>query len=829
MLLSLEAAWAADPIGVCAGVMETVAVLSPAVARRDLLRAAGQAGALLGRGRRIAAAMVDQALEQLNERSLLCFGLDGQAVAVHCLVARVVRGALARRGRLAAACGAAASALEIYAETILNPRDRVAVRELLGQVTALLENADAHPDDADLARMLLRLRSVALHHQIELGDSMPHAIAIGEELIADLERVLGPDHPDRLSAQDSLAGAYQAAGRAADAIPLLEHILVAQQRVLGPKHPDTLNSQSNLAGAYRDVGRFAEAILLFKLTLAAREVLLGADDPSTLKSRGNLAAAYRAAGRIAEAIPLFEQTLDGRELVLGAGQPDVDAAPGNLTADEPKPVRPDPTAEEPKTIRLDLAAEKTVRLDLAALGLKTDWVDKTPPPAPPAADAPPDPVPEPPAAPTDEEPPQAAPAAETVDDPAPAPEPEPEPGTPEEVSEPEPLPAAVTEAPPAEKPPAEEPPAEEPLPAAPAAETADGLASEPVLTPEPEPEPGTPEGVSEPGPRAAAVAEAPTAEEPPAAPPAEEPLPAAPAAETADGLASEPAPTPEPEPEPGTPEGVSEPGPPAAAVAEAPPAEEPSAAPPPEKPSADPVAGPHTVLLAEPPAPSRDRPARRWWGVRRRVAAQPKTDSIDETSRPAPPTADAAPDPVPEPPPAPPLSAPVAETIDAPAFESATVSKPELESESPEGLSELASPPAEKRPSATVHEGLPEPAASVAEMDDDASPEPAPAPEPGPESGIPEGVSESEPPAAGVAEAPPVEEPPAAPSAEEPPPAPASETADDPAPGPACFQAGARAGSSGRPIRAGPAARGRSACGGRLRRAAPGVSCGNGR
>ena len=79
-------------------------MLSPAAVRRDLLRAAGQAGALLGGGRRVAAPMVDRALERLKERSLLGFSLDGQAVSVHCLVARVVRGELARRGRFVTAC-----------------------------------------------------------------------------------------------------------------------------------------------------------------------------------------------------------------------------------------------------------------------------------------------------------------------------------------------------------------------------------------------------------------------------------------------------------------------------------------------------------------------------------------------------------------------------------------------------------------------------------------------------------------------------------------------------------------------------------------------------
>ena len=44
VLLSLEAASAADRVGVCTGVMELMAMLSPAAVRRDLLRAAGQDG-----------------------------------------------------------------------------------------------------------------------------------------------------------------------------------------------------------------------------------------------------------------------------------------------------------------------------------------------------------------------------------------------------------------------------------------------------------------------------------------------------------------------------------------------------------------------------------------------------------------------------------------------------------------------------------------------------------------------------------------------------------------------------------------------------------------
>ena len=299
VLLSLEAAWAADPVGVCTGVMEVMAILSPAAVRCDLLRAAGQAGTLLGGGRRVAASMVDQALQRLNERSLLGFSLDGQAVSVHYLVARLVRARLARRGRLATACLAAASALEMSAEALAKPPDPAAVREIFGQVTALLENAGAHADDAEekLARMLLRPRFLALRHLIEQGDSMPHAIAIGEPLTADLERLLGPSHPDTLDVRSSLAAAYHATGRTADAIPLVRLILAARERLLGADHPSTLASRNNLASAYRATGRPAEAIPLFEQNVAACERLLGADHPRTLASRRNLDLARQESAR----------------------------------------------------------------------------------------------------------------------------------------------------------------------------------------------------------------------------------------------------------------------------------------------------------------------------------------------------------------------------------------------------------------------------------------------------------------------------------------------------------------------------------------------------
>ena len=290
VLLAMEAASVADRVGVSIGVIELVAMLSPAVVRRDLLRSAGQAGTLLGGGRRVAASMVDQALERLNERSLLSFSLDGQAVSLHRLAARVIRAGLARQGGLAAACRAAASALDGAATAPATPRDHRAARELIGQITALLENAEASAVGADekLARMLMRLRCLALDHLVELGDTMPHAIAIGEPLIADLDRLLDPDDPDTVRARNDLARAYRETGRVADAVPLVEQVLAARERLFGADDPRTLASRNNLASAYRATGRAADAIGLFEENLAACERLFGADHPRSLASRHSL-------------------------------------------------------------------------------------------------------------------------------------------------------------------------------------------------------------------------------------------------------------------------------------------------------------------------------------------------------------------------------------------------------------------------------------------------------------------------------------------------------------------------------------------------------------
>jgi tetratricopeptide (TPR) repeat protein len=335
VLLSLDAVNASDETGVCPRMMEIIALLSDAGVRRDFLHTAGREGVLASDGNRVSAAVVNLALERLADKSLLSFSLDGRMVTAYHLVSEVIRERIARRGTLTqVGLAAAVSVLGVHTGASAEPYERSAVMDIPRQVMALLKNlrGNVPNGDKELARILFRLRFLALYYLLELGGSLQQAIAIGESLTADLERELGPDHPDTLSSRNSLAAAYQAAARVGEAIPLFELTLAAREEVLGPEHPSTLTSRNNLATAYLAVGRVDEAISLFDQILAAQVEVLGPEHPHTLTSQHNLAAAYQAAGRVGQAIPLFELILAAREQVLGPDHPSILNLRGNLAA-----------------------------------------------------------------------------------------------------------------------------------------------------------------------------------------------------------------------------------------------------------------------------------------------------------------------------------------------------------------------------------------------------------------------------------------------------------------------------------------------------------------
>jgi hypothetical protein len=178
--------------------MEIASVLSAAGVRRDMLYAPGQGSALSG-GTGLSVATIDEALGQLAEWSLLSFTVNGLTVIVHRLVMRVVRERLAEQGRLSAVCRAAIGVLDGRNAALQGSQDRPIIRDFPEQAAALQQAAAGLADD--LVEPLLRMRGRSLYFLNQLGDSVRQAVAIGEPLIEDAERVLGPDHPLTLASR----------------------------------------------------------------------------------------------------------------------------------------------------------------------------------------------------------------------------------------------------------------------------------------------------------------------------------------------------------------------------------------------------------------------------------------------------------------------------------------------------------------------------------------------------------------------------------------------------------------------------------------------------
>ncbi|MEV6116692.1 FxSxx-COOH system tetratricopeptide repeat protein [Streptomyces sp. NPDC052109] len=192
--------------------------------------------------------------------------------------------------------------------------------------TVRLSNSIHGPDHLDT----LKARNNLANSYRDAG-RVQDALDLGEQVLADYERILGPDHPAHtLQARGDLALCYSAAGRVQDSLDLRERVLADFERILGPDHPNTLTARHNLANSYSDAGRVQDALDLGEQVLAAYERILGPDHPNTLTARHNLALFYSDAGRVQDALDLGEQVLAAYERILDPDHPNTLKARNNL-------------------------------------------------------------------------------------------------------------------------------------------------------------------------------------------------------------------------------------------------------------------------------------------------------------------------------------------------------------------------------------------------------------------------------------------------------------------------------------------------------------------
>jgi len=139
-------------------------------------------------------------------------------------------------------------------------------------------------------------------------------------VVQDRVRLLGPDHPDTLSARRSLGDQMGGAGRHDEATTALSAVVADRTRVLGADHPDTLATRRSLGFQQGDAGRHDEAIVTLTAVVADGLRVLQASSPLVRSARHLLVGQLLRAGRPEEAIEVAVAGVD--EAFAGGGAAD---------------------------------------------------------------------------------------------------------------------------------------------------------------------------------------------------------------------------------------------------------------------------------------------------------------------------------------------------------------------------------------------------------------------------------------------------------------------------------------------------------------------------
>ncbi len=80
-----------------------------------------------------------------------------------------------------------------------------------------------------------------------IQDNIVAALPLYERVLKISEDLLGPEHPDTVTALNKLVDLYATQGNFSAALPLAERVLAIREKVLGPKHSDTISAFDTLA------------------------------------------------------------------------------------------------------------------------------------------------------------------------------------------------------------------------------------------------------------------------------------------------------------------------------------------------------------------------------------------------------------------------------------------------------------------------------------------------------------------------------------------------------------------------------------------------------
>jgi tetratricopeptide (TPR) repeat protein len=180
------------------------------------------------------------------------------------------------------------------------------------------------PGDGELVKDLLTMRGWGLYSLVPYPEATEAAtIEFGEKLVADCEQAFGPGHQDAWEARRNMAHAYERYRRYDEAIGAFTRLRTDMERVLPVDDRVILMARNDLALAHMNAGQYHEAVSQYTQLLADYERVIGPRDSLTLRVRSELGEACLEVGRVAEGTELLEAAAAGLAPILGPDSPEL--------------------------------------------------------------------------------------------------------------------------------------------------------------------------------------------------------------------------------------------------------------------------------------------------------------------------------------------------------------------------------------------------------------------------------------------------------------------------------------------------------------------------
>jgi tetratricopeptide (TPR) repeat protein len=335
LLLSLDAAQAAAPVGLAVPALRLAALLDPAGHPDSVWSSPAVLTYLAARHvsnrrrwprRRGAVGQVSASQTRATLRLLHRYGLithdphdTTRGVRIHALTARAARETFSAAQLSISVLVGADALLHIWPE----PGD--AFHDL---ATAIRSNVDvlrAHAKDLLWRPTMHPVLDKAGTYLVDFG---PHAAAAlyWRELADTAQRLFGLRHRATAHCHTQLGMSYRQSGRINDAVAVLEQV-VTNAEGSAVDDPDSLRAKQALALCYPEVARVDDAITLLLETIPGLQRRYGVKERQVLAAQCLLGSCYRLAGRYDQAVTLLETVANDCHRLLG------DADHGTADAD----------------------------------------------------------------------------------------------------------------------------------------------------------------------------------------------------------------------------------------------------------------------------------------------------------------------------------------------------------------------------------------------------------------------------------------------------------------------------------------------------------------